>query len=158
MTDPGALTITDFLLTRIAEDEQVARETSHSTGWRYDPGKVNAVGREESVFAGPTGARAITIASTGPEDDPQSMMDARHIARFDPARILAECKAKRAIVEREEKGLRDAWRQRSAEHMQTWEDWASEWQELMSPDLCDLAAVYASHPDYDPTWALEAGS
>lgn len=135
----GTLTITDFLWARITEDEQVAREASHSTGWRYDPGKVNAVSREESVFAGPPGARAITIASTGPEDDPQSMMDARHIARFDPARVLAGCKAKREIVEECERSILNDKDPSTAE-------WIA----------AHLAAVYASHPDYNQDWAPES--
>ena len=139
MTDDGTLTIADFLLERIAEDEQVAREASHPTGWRYDPGKVNSVSREESVFAGPRGAKAVTIASTGPEDDRQSMMDARHIARFDPDRVLAECKAKREIVEECERSM-----------LNDSDSSAAEWI------VGRLAAVYASHPDYDPAWAPES--
>lgn len=57
---------------------------------------------------------------------------ADHIARHDPARVLAECEAKRRIVE-----------------------WASDgegefhWSTVLAP----LAAVYADHPDYREEWS-----
>ena len=92
------LTLTDFLLARIAEDEETARNATQGPWW-YDPSKMNAVDHEESVFAGSHGPSAITVASTGPCDDIGSMADAAHIARHDPARVLAECEAKRRIVE-----------------------------------------------------------
>jgi len=99
-------TLTEFLLARIAEDEQAANEATDGP-WRYDPTKVNAIDRGEAVFAGETGANATTIASTGPPYDMQSMFDAVHIARHDPARVLAECEAKRAIVFLSEHGCGD---------------------------------------------------
>jgi hypothetical protein len=94
----ATLTLTDFLERRIAEDEAVARAATRSPWW-YDPTKVNSVDREESVFTGERGLGAITVCSTGPCDDLGSMADAAHIARHDPARVLAECEAKRRIVE-----------------------------------------------------------
>lgn len=51
------------------------------------------------MFAGEPGAGAITICLTGPSDDEQSMLDAQHIAAWDPARVLAEVAAKRAILD-----------------------------------------------------------
>jgi hypothetical protein len=73
--------------------------------WRYDPTKVNAISWEESVFAGANGPTAVTVASTGPADDPQSMDDAAYIAGMDPAttlRLVAEVERLRAQVERVE--------------------------------------------------------
>lgn len=133
VTDAGTLTITDFLWERIAEDEAAAGSYHRLLCMR------TACDNEGCVW-----------------DEQERMADERVCTCGYPARVLAECKAKRAIVEREEKDLRDYWRQRSADHMQTWEAWASEWQALMSPNLCDLAAVYASHPDYNPAWAPES--
>lgn len=133
------MTIVEFLLARIAEDEAVA---SAATGgpWRYDPTKVNSVDGGEAVFAGPEGLSAITIASTGPADDQASMDDGRHIARYDPTRVLAECAAKRRIAT-----------------MFAGDSHAG--PTLAAPGLlvCTvLATVYADHPDYDPAWAREA--
>jgi len=67
--------------------------------WRYDDTKVHEFSREESVFAGPRGVEATTVASTGPCDDPQSMKDAEHIAGMDSAttlRMVAEIERLRA--------------------------------------------------------------
>ena len=130
MTATGALTITDFLLARIAEDEQAVYY------WDSD-GPDGAV--VATVWTG-EGPGYTTVAASSVEGvwvaDGHEVEDPRHVHMlFDPARVLAECGAKRAIVEREERGLRDAWLRRSAEHMQTWEAWASEWQALMSPNL-----------------------
>lgn len=137
--ETSTLTLTDFLLARIAEDEAVARGASTLANWRYDPTKVNSVDREESVFAGPPGAMAITIASTGPADDPQSMRDAAHIARHDPARVLAECEAKRRIVE-------------SLIDMEPVED-ERKGQVVTLRWVChSLALPYADHPDYREEW------
>lgn len=62
-----------------------------------------------------------------------------HIERWDPARVLAECEAKRRIVEEHPPFLR---------HCDTC-------HELDGPDVSPcltlrvLAAVYSDHPDYD---------
>jgi hypothetical protein len=91
------MTLIDWLREQLDADERLAQATTPGP-WRYDPTKVNEISREESVFAGPDGRAATTIASTGPCDDPPSMSDARFIAAWDPARVLAEVKAKRAIL------------------------------------------------------------
>jgi len=58
-----------------------------------------------------------------------------------PARVLAECEAKRAIIEvaretAEDEGEYDGWRRLALEPVQA------------------LASVYAGHPDFDPEWRL----
>jgi Family of unknown function (DUF6221) len=70
-----------------------------------------------------------TLCMTAPSAD--------HIARHDPARVLADIAAKRRIVET------------CADMM---------WKHEGGPDvvadavLRDLAAIYAEHPDYDESW------
>lgn len=100
------MTIVEFLLARIAEDETEARECSdpYAQGnWRtYE----NDVG---------------TIAMT-------------------KDRALAECAAKRAIVERNEP-YDDIQVRRQT-------------RTLAGDTLRDLAAVYADHPDYREEWKL----
>jgi hypothetical protein len=99
--DTETPTLADFLLARIAEDEEAARAAT-SGPWRYDPERFHKPPRaaewSEGVFAGSRGASAICVATTGEVDDPQSMRDGAHIARHDPARVLAECAIKRRIV------------------------------------------------------------
>ena len=132
MTDLAA-----WLLDAIAEDERVAQAATPGL-WRYDPSKVNSVDGGEAVFAGPRGLSATTVASVGPCDDPQSMSDGRHIARWDPARVLAECAAKRRIVE-------------EAEHY--WAH-AAEYASVATYRhvLRILALPYADRPGYLPEW------
>ena len=147
MGNDKAPTLTEFLLARIAEREAVARAATYGP-WRYNPAKVNAIDRSESVFAGKPGTMAITVASTGPSDDPQSMSDAAHIALHDPARILAECAAKRAVI-------KAAW----SDHCLIEGEWGGgQSQGAMSakndnPAVVEaLASVYADHPDFQEEW------
>lgn len=92
------VTLTEFLLARIAEDEEFAR-----------------------------GHLTIDLD-------------------FWPHRMLAECAAKRRIVEAcsalEDKVLDNNL-------------WFIDQHDAI---LCALAAVYADHPDYDPTWALDGAA
>ena len=75
--------LTEFLLARIAEDEEDARKAMPGP-WTSDGG----------VYAGHPTNEVVDYAYEGNAD---------HIARWDPARVLAECEAKRRIVE-EHKG------------------------------------------------------
>ena len=96
------MTIVEFLTARLAEDEQDAVAATVGP-WRHSPDKhwrkPGTTWFEEAVFAGPAGDGATCVAGTGETDDPQSMADARHIARHDPARVLREVEAKRRILD-----------------------------------------------------------
>jgi len=119
------VTLTEFLLARIAEDEAVAKVAAVGVidNWESWPESraaavwlVTKHGRASGVRKGHHNMRA---ANAG-------MDECEHIARFDPARVLAECEAKRRIV-----GL------------------------ISSPGpqaLRLLALPYADHPDYLPEW------
>lgn len=154
MTNTTATTsLTAFLLDRIAEDELVAQAATLGP-WRHDPAKEWHTDRamlarakagrltfdgEEFVAAGSHSAPAC-VAATGPSDDLQSMADADHIARHDPARVLAECAAKRALI--------------AAHNTQVADDDPSAWIVGSNVILRQLAGVYADHPGYDPAWAV----
>ena len=109
------LTLADFLLARIAEDEEVAQAAA------------SAVGRPLIDYH-------------------LDLAEARHIARWDPARVLAECEAKRRIVEH---------------HSSSGDDWplcaictevgpdAQGWPCLT---LLLLALPYSDHGDYREEW------
>ena len=79
------MTITDFLLARIYEDEAIASRAPGDREWEADPSQANP---EIGQVVSNDGA----VASGVLRDD------AHHIARWDPARVLAECAAKRRIV------------------------------------------------------------
>ena len=125
------MTLTEFLLARIADDEAVARKVpgQHFSTWNrsWDAGFRDLV-----IDAG-EGGRLVTLPETMDE----------HVCRWDPARVLAECAAKRAIVE---------------EHGPVGVDCRScgvadeHGVDYPCPTLRILAAVYAEHPDYQEVW------
>jgi hypothetical protein len=90
MTDP----LVEFLLARNAEDKAVAQSAT--------PGHWKLWGM--SVMADQDGtsnvATAVPVAQTAMVVDGRPRtFDAHHIARWDPARVLAECEAKRRMIE-----------------------------------------------------------
>ncbi|RAN92647.1 hypothetical protein GAR05_06139 [Micromonospora saelicesensis] len=96
-----------WLCAQLDEDERAAKAAT-SAPWWHNPGKVwldpeafeqfdrakgeEFVGYGESPLSG-------CVAATGPASHAQSMADAEHIARHDPARVLAEVDAKRRILD-----------------------------------------------------------
>jgi hypothetical protein len=83
-------TLADWLLGCIAEDEAVARTASPGP-WHTDGEEVRAVDD-------------ITVCDAFALSGPQTRATADHIARQDPAHVLAVCAAHRAIVE-----LHESW-------------------------------------------------
>ena len=117
------LTLPDFLLARIAEDEVAIRRASmFPPRWVARPDDVG-----QPIIAG--SFRVATCA--------ESVMD--HIARHDPARVLAECEAKRRVVEMQ-------W------HHLGEDDYAWGMEEAKRQILAELALPYADHPDYREEW------
>lgn len=119
------MTIVEFLLVRIAEDERAATSAS-----RDDWDNVFVMSRE----------------TTEAQDE--------HIARHDPARVLAECEAKRRIVDAysQAKRLRsgDIEGLTDLDHARLGGEYVA-----LHAAVVRLAAVYADHPDYDQAWALD---
>lgn len=99
------MTLTEFLLARIAEDEAIAA-------------KANKGGDVEDTPIFECGSQG------------------RHVGMA-PVRVLAECEAKRRIVER-----------CSAV------DSAMPSTHLAHGILAELALPYADHPDYDESWGI----
>lgn len=126
--------LTGFLLARIAEDEVVAGAVSANTG--YDS------------FS----SRFMTAESDHRQEDSD------FVDRYDPARVLAECAAKKAIVNQH--SIRDC-----SEYEQGWGHFTfgcevcDEFDGIVRargycPTLLAVASVYADHPDYQQEWAL----
>lgn len=163
--------IVAVLTAGLNEDERQAKLATAGP-WLYDPSKQwqdpgdsQLQGQECVTYGTPPPANSPAafgpplrsggcIATTGAADDLQSMMDAAHIARHDPARVLAEVAAKRRMLERhsgfdfpanEDDGPGDyAWTPRSDGHC-----YGEVWP---CADLRDLAAPYADQPDYNQGW------
>lgn len=128
-------TLTDFLLARIAEDEAKARAADSGRWLGQDKG--------------------ITFewdADDWHDDETQARLEAdmhanqHHISNWGPRRVLAECEAKRRIVEFHGQDVdRDfcATCSGSGPRAQGWP----------CDTLRALAQVYADHPDYQPEWS-----
>ncbi len=123
----ATVTLTDFLLARIAEDEAVARARADSSD--IADGTVTTSSQltiDVDIYGDPTDWICIT----------------RH-------RVLAECEAKRRIAERHP----GATATDECPGCGAWLDgtWCTP-PGTLCPELADLAAVYAEHPDYDEAW------
>ena len=121
------MTITEFLLARIAEDEATARATLFEQTWTAHPDETG-----QPIRAGR--ARIATCA--------QSVMG--HIARHDPARVLAECEAKRRIVKEVETTRRGQFAAPGTGTLAL--------NYGLDSVLRALALPYADHPDYREEW------
>lgn len=137
--------LTAFLLARIAEDEQIAREAR-----QYSPPPWTAV--DSAISGGMVCCDHDPMHSDPEEEDTyvagcEHRHDADFIARWDPDRALAEVEARRQILD-----LYEVQLTKSAENSME-EDCA--W--TLGPVVALLALPYADHPDYRPEWAPEAG-
>jgi hypothetical protein len=151
-------TIVEFLEARIAEDEAVAQAAIGSAAFSRQTGHWIA----EDVH-GPHGTTPLVFAVTDSGKRTQVAnfeaaweRDERraHVARHDPARVLAECAAKRALIDAafdtaetvdgEWGCVHGAGEIRAGKCAREVPD------EL--PELRILAAVYADHEDYQPEW------
>ena len=130
--------LTEFLLSRIAEDEAAASAVP-PLGHNVDMGGNRQ--DERFTFGRSLPSSADGMGNWSPHRD--SPTTQAHFARHDPARVLAECEAKRRIV---------------ADHgpdgngMKVNGDVCSEFEAWPCPTIQALTAVYADHPDYDEEW------
>lgn len=144
----------EFLTARLNEDERVARlatqeqarsirscglsEPGDPASWSHGTDEDDSGHYRRAVFAGDD---AVTVADQfDPELDTGTP---EHIARHDPARVLADVAAKRAL-------LRVIHRTEDDTAMY----WGAEWSATGSA-LRYLAQPYADHPDFDPAWKVE---
>ncbi|MER8233489.1 DUF6221 family protein [Streptomyces sp. NPDC094049] len=67
-----------------------------------------------------------------------------HIARHDPARVLAEVEAKRLLLTE----YAEVRGNEAADY-----EWAGGWARGLGQAVAFLALPYADHPDYRPEWA-----
>lgn len=144
------MNITEFLQARIAEDEAVARAAG-GPNERWDTMTEETSDGENIYYTvEKVGARDATVAELSSSQS-IGRNQASHIARHDPARVLAECAAKRAIIEQAQK---------ASEVEQEFDEriWAGAGPDRVEPWAGDailfaIAAVYKDHPDYQQEWA-----
>lgn len=150
--------IADFIRDRVAEDHAAAIHATRGP-WRYHPDKCwrhpDTGCAEEAVFTGPPGASAVCVAGTGPADDPQSMADARYIARTHPGRALVDVQTWLALL--------DAHKPRYGRRVtcSTCREPLDAQGNLHAAELWPcrtvklLAARYRDHHDFNTAWEVE---
>lgn len=140
--------LADFLLARLDEDEVIARAANPGP-WTWVGSLRPRVASELKYGApGPNGWG--TVLATSPHD--VDATDADHIARWDPAAVLADCAAKRAVVEVLAKQAAAC----------PPDDWPED-GEIMKAPLADnarhllrlLVQPYSGHPHFHPSWAVD---
>jgi hypothetical protein len=129
------MTLTEFLLARITEDEAVASDAR------------DAIARDWAVSDEPAGCQCcVVVPGLGVALDHRQ---APHVARWHPARVLAECAAKRAIINDctvEREVSRRLLRPGTYEVVTEREPRADE--QVQRFVLLNLAQPYADHPDF----------
>jgi len=143
--------LADFLLQRIADDEAVAREAQAlaRSPWRATYGRQV----EE-----PEPGHLVTPEDEYAHSDEPPDAIALHIARHDPARVLADCAARRAIVELHvgsaEHGYGSVTGLACVVCVKYHADMDCENESWPCLTLRHLAAPYASDSDFDEAWAV----
>ena len=128
-------TIVEFLLARIAEDEAKAHSTSPGP-WMYQD--------VDAVDGGRVCADTVEIARVYAAEGHANGL---HIVTWEPARVVAECQAKREIVAGYRMALRDSGSRVEALAGTAKRHLAAYYRAMKS-----LARVYADHPDFQGEW------
>ena len=131
----------DFLLARIAEDEAAARaafqpvEEQQVGGWYWsNAGDAVLLDRTPDPVA------------CGPWEQLMHQPSAHHVVRWDPERVVAECDAKRRLVDECTAALEGPPLRRKLLASTVNRDRGR--RELADPALRLLALPYADHADY----------
>jgi len=127
------MTLVEFLLARLDQDEADAAAASPG------PWHVNADQYEVLAVDG------ITVADGFALSNRQLRATTCHIARHDPARVLAEVAARREIVE-------EYARVQDADGLVDARDYNSGWANALGLVVRGIAQSYTGHLDYDPAW------
>lgn len=151
MRDDGLVA---FLAGCLDEDEAAARRAASESPWRVSD--VNDDGsRSVRCAEAPDGLWHGDVA------EHIAGSDAAHIARHDPARVLAEAAAKRAILAEHSPHYPTTYPKPSGQPAcgvcdeGTWDTEAVRWP---CPTVRHVAAVYGGRPGYDPAWAPTAAA
>jgi hypothetical protein len=128
-----AVTLIEFLRARYDEDEQVASMAAGPIGHRWQPNPAGGL-------SGRDGPMRVHL------EDRQCLP---HIARHDPARVLADVAAKRAIIADCTEMLKMCQVDRGGNLGRPGEHMMGDFGRWI---LQKIAAPYADHPDFDPAW------
>ncbi|MDJ0405865.1 DUF6221 family protein [Rhodococcus erythropolis] len=144
--------IVEFLEARIAEDEAVAQDAgARAMEWRSSNGSVAGGGKpyvddwsEDEPLTQYGGEVTIVYDEGWPED-----VEAEHIARQDPDRILREVAAKRKIINDHRVGSWYVYTDDDTRACETCGDSTVRWP---CATIGALAAIFSDHPDFNEEW------
>jgi len=131
------LSLTAFLAARLDEDEAAARAASAPSPWK-------AAEHEADSWI-------VTDATSEPliyDEGTPDLLEAAHIARHDPARVLREVAAKRAILAEHQEAASGGYCE-----LCYYGYGGGSWP---CPTVRALASVYSDHPDYREEWKAPA--
>lgn len=152
--------VASFVRARLDEWEQAARTCPRPDAWSVEDDR--RWGEERDAWLIGSGK---PIASFPYEYG--GALTADHIARHDPARVLAQVAAMRAIVDLHALTVSklDSWAfdPDTGERVPTQYEvdcavcgWASDVPTSACPTLRHLAAIWRGHDEYDPAWVPDA--
>lgn len=132
--------LTEFLLARVAEDEARARTAA---GAAPEPWEVADRGWMARLYRAGSDQPILEVEQDRlAEPVPGALLE--HIAAHGPARVLAECAAKRRIIELHDDALK---------HEMDFGEQSALGADLMHSDVLQLLALpYADHADYRSEW------
>jgi hypothetical protein len=157
------MTLTEFLLARVAEDEAIARAATPGPWYWEEPSTEKWPMCDESLVSRDRDEkgyeRRVLVGwgydASGIEGSDE---DRAHIAHHDPARVLAECTAKRQIIDIHSSPFDDI-AEAAEQRGSAWEWFTDDERTLTRPQylvsrgaLRVLALPYAGHPDYRDEW------
>jgi len=123
-----------FLRARLDEDQAVAQAAT--------AGPWTTMGQRVMAPSPPSTRPGVGMAAGHAAASADFNETAAHIARHDPARVLAEVEAKRILLGDHERFVAERRRM-----MGGWDSYPE-----ASPVLTAFAAAYADHPDYREEW------
>lgn len=155
--------IVEFITARLNEREAaaLAAHAVDPSPWRADVDDESGTAERSAGFGLLVAADGVALWDCeGSRLLCMTAPTARHVALNDPAYVLADVAAKRAIVARHSTGVvRGSCR--NADHLYDWQhvndcdDELYRYCERCPSDGCDLrdhATIDAAHPDYDESW------
>lgn len=156
--------LVEFLRARLAEDEEVARQSADFGGgingyhWRVSGSHEDEGGTYWRITATAVASgheQAIEVVGNGMSGGGvHTEQVAHHAVRHDPARVLCEVEAKRRILDLHEPAEENYGDGFIAERCMVCDPQDPEPYPCATLRL--LAAVYATHLDYRPDWAPSA--
>jgi hypothetical protein len=140
--------LTEFLMARIAEDEAVARRC-RQLSWEFDDGVDHAqregMRRGYSIVPRPrVWGPDPSVGGGSQRLDGIAWGDLEHMARHDPAHILAECEAKRRIIDLITEDCPHPWVSEDGRFKRMLGGWCHQCDAILRL----MASAYSDHPDH----------